>query len=328
MIKGTATVVNSGTLYHQNRMTQKQTHQRTLAGFLISLTGAILFSTKAIFVKLAFKSTGVDAVTLLSLRMLFSLPFYLFAAWLVSRKEGKTIISAREWFLIFLLGILGYYLSSLFDFIGLQYVSAGLERLILFLYPTFAVLINTFFFKSRLSKIQIAALVLTYLGIGIAYFGELQLDTSNPKFLFGSFMIFLCAVTYSFYLVGTGRMVQKVGVTRYTAYAMLAATLGVFIHFLFSHPISGIPFTYTLTGYSVALAIIATVLPSFMMNNGMKRIGSNNVSIITSIGPVSTIIQAHFFLGEKIIAAQAFGTVLVIMGVILIGWQSKYEGGN
>ncbi len=309
-------------------MNQKQTHHITLAGFLISLTGAILFSTKAIFVKLAFKSTGVDAVTLLSLRMLFSLPFYLFAAWLVSRKEGKTQLSTKEWLWIILLGILGYYLSSLFDFIGLQYVSAGLERLILFLYPTFAVLINTFFFKSRLSKIQIAALVLTYLGIGIAYFGELQLDTSNPKFLFGSFMIFLCAVTYSFYLVGTGRMVKKVGVTRYTAYAMLAATMGIFIHFIFSHPISGIPFTYTLTGYSVALAIIATVLPSFMMNNGMKRIGSNNVSIITSIGPVSTIIQAHFFLGEKIIAAQVFGTILVIMGVILIGWQSKYEGGN
>ena len=146
-------------------MTQKQTHHITLAGFLISLTGAILFSTKAIFVKLAFKSTGVDAVTLLSLRMLFSLPFYLFAAWLGSRKEGKTQLSSKEWLWIILLGILGYYLSSLFDFIGLQYVSAGLERLILFLYPTFAVLINTFFFKSRLSKIQIAALVLSLIHI-------------------------------------------------------------------------------------------------------------------------------------------------------------------
>jgi len=296
----------------------------TLAGFLISLTGAIFFSTKAIFVKLAFQSTNVDAITLLSLRMLFSLPFYLFAAWLVTKKENVQPLSGKDWLLILVMGILGYYLSSLFDFIGLQYVSAGLERLILFLYPTFAVLINTFIFKTKLGRVQFIALALTYLGIGIAYFGELQLDTSNPKFFFGSFMIFLCAITYSFYLVGTGRMVQRVGVTRYTAYAMLAATAGIFINFLLTHTIQDIPFSSGLTGYAIALAIIATVLPSFMMTNGMKRIGSNNVSIITSIGPVSTIIQAHFFLGEKIIAAQIFGTALVIAGVILIGWQSKY----
>lgn len=289
--------------------------------------GAVFFSTKAIFVKLAFQSTHVDAITLLSLRMLFSLPFYLFAAWLSSKKENQKPLSTRDWWLIVAMGILGYYLSSLFDFIGLQYVSAGLERLILFLYPTFAVLINTFYFKSRLSRVQIIALVLTYLGIGIAYFGELKLDTSNPKFFFGSFMIFLCAITYSFYLVGTGRMVNRVGVTRYTAYAMLAATAGIFINFLVTHKIQEIPFSTGLVGYGIALAIIATVLPSFMMSNAMKRIGSNNVSIITSIGPVSTILQAHLFLGEHIIPAQIIGTALVISGVLLIGWQSKYGDG-
>ncbi len=300
----------------------------TLSGFLITLAGAILFSTKAIFVKLAFRSTPVDAVTLLALRMLFSLPFYLVAAWMVSKKENKQELTTSDWLKVISLGILGYYLSSLFDFIGLQYVSAGLERLILFLYPTFAVLINTFFYKTKLNRVQIIALVLTYLGIGIAYYGELKLDTSNPKFFFGSFMIFLCAVTYSFYLVGTGRMVQKVGVTRYTAYAMLASTVGIFINFLVTHQVGTIPFTAELTWYAIALAIVATVLPSFMMSNGMKSIGSNNVSIITSIGPVSTIIQAHFFLGEQIIMAQVFGTALVIIGVVLIGWQSKYAGEN
>lgn len=298
----------------------------TLAGFLISLTGAIFFSTKAIFVKLAFQATHVDAITLLSIRMLFSLPFYLLAAWMASRKENVSTLSKKDWLLIFLLGIFGYYLSSFFDFIGLQYVSAGLERLILFLYPTFAVLINTYFFKTKLSRIQLVALVLTYLGIGIAYFGELKADSSNPQFYYGSFMIFLCAITYSFYLVGTGRMVQKVGVTRYTAYAMLSATAGIFINFLATHSIQSIPFSYQLTGYGLALAIIATVLPSFMMSIGMKQIGSNNVSIITSIGPVSTIIQAHYFLGEKIFPAQIIGTLLVITGVILIGWHAKYSG--
>lgn len=295
----------------------------SIAGFLIALTGAIFFSTKAIFVKLAFNETRVDATTLLALRMLFSLPFYVVAAWLAARNAGTDKISKKQWLYIFTLGILGYYLSSLFDFIGLQYISAGLERLILFLYPTLAVLINTWWFKTKLSKTQLFALLLTYAGIGIAYFGELKIDTNNPNFYYGSFMVLLCAITYSFYLVGTGRMVPQVGVTRFTAYAMLAATAGIFLHFLTVNTISNVHFTPQLTYYSIALALIATVLPSFMLSYAMKKIGSNNVAIVTSIGPVSTILQAHWVLGEKIFAEQVTGTLLVIIGVILIGWKNS-----
>lgn len=292
-------------------------------GFLITIGGAILFSTKAIFVKLAFQDTKVDAVTLLCLRMLFSLPFYIGAAWIAHKKEGVVQLTRKQWLWVLTMGIFGYYLSSLFDFIGLQYVSAGLERLILFLYPTFAVLINTFYFKTKLSRIQVLALLLTYIGIGTAYWGEIRSAQYGPQFFYGSFMIFLCAVTYSFYLVGTGRLVNSVGATRYTAYAMLAASAGIFTHFLLTHPVQNVVMTSSLAGYGIALAIIATVLPSFMMSVGMKKIGSNNVAIITSIGPVSTILQAHFFLGETIIAEQILGTALVILGVIFIGWQSK-----
>jgi drug/metabolite transporter (DMT)-like permease len=304
-------------------MTSTNHSKHFVAGFLLSLAGALLFSTKAIFVKLAFKETGVDAVTLLSLRMLFALPFYLIAAWIVLRKEHSKKLNKSDLLWIITMGIFGYYLSSLFDFIGLQYVSAGLERLILFLYPTFAVLINTYIFKAALSKRQIMALFLTYFGIGIAYFAELKTDSDNPQFIFGAFMIFLCAITYSFYLVGTGKLVHKAGATRYTAYAMISATIGIFVHFLLTKKVADIQFTTTLTWYSIALAIIATVIPSFLMSNGMKKIGSNNVSIITGIGPVSTIIQAHFLLGEKILLLQIIGTVFVIIGVVLIGWKPK-----
>lgn len=300
----------------------KEVKQITLAGFVITITGAILFSTKAIFVKLAFAATHTDAVTLLALRMLFSLPFYLVAARIAYTKENKSTITTKHWVYILILGFLGYYLSSLFDFIGLQFISAGLERLILFLYPTFAVLINTFFFKNKLSNVQITALILTYIGIGLAYYGELKIDTHNPNFFYGSFMVFLCAVTYSFYLVGTGKMVNIVGATRYTAYAMLAATGGIFIHFLVTRSIGNIHFTPTLIAYSSALAIVATVLPSFLISNGMKKIGSNNVAIITSIGPVSTILQAYFILGENIFFEQILGTILVLIGVLLIGYKA------
>ena len=138
-------------------------------------------------------------------------------------------------------------------------------------------------------------------------------------------MIFLCSITYSFYLVGTGRLVNKVGATRYTTYAMLFATLGIFVHYAISRSVTSFVFTPMLIGYGSALAIIATVIPSFMISNAMKKIGSNNVSIITSIGPVSTIVQAHFILGEKIFMEQILGTILVVIGVLLIGWKSNLD---
>jgi len=304
-------------------MTDNKRNSISIAGALITLTGAILFSTKAIFVKLAFGSTHTDAPTLLTLRMLFSLPFYIVTAFVISGQKGNVKMSSKEWGLVIMLGIFGYYLSSLFDFIGLQYVSAGLERLILFLYPTFAVLINTYFFKQPMTGRQKVALLLTYLGIAIAYFGELSIDTGNPNFYWGSFLIFLCAITYSIYIAGSGKVIPLIGANKFTAYAMLAATLTIFLHFAIKGKIETLETGRELWLYGLLLAVFATVLPSFMLSQGLKKIGANNVAIISCIGPVSTILQAHFILGEKIFIEQIAGTVLVILGVLLIGWKSK-----
>jgi len=296
-----------------------------LTGFLITFAGAVLFSTKAIIIKKAFHATSVDPLTLLTLRMVFSLPFYVGAAILTSNQKGNTKMNRGEWFYIILFGILGYYLSSYFDFLGLQYVSAGLERLILFLYPTYAVLINHFVFSQKINKTQRIALILTYIGIGIAYFGEIKSDTGSPNFYWGSMLIFMCAITYSFYLVGSGRMIPLVGATKFTAYAMLSATVGIVLQFLIRGNLSHYSLSPTLINYSILLALVATVIPSFMLSYGIKKIGSNNASIITSIGPVSTILQAHFILGDRILAEQVLGTLLVITGVLMIGWQSRQE---
>ncbi len=293
-----------------------------LAGFALTFIGAILFSTKAIFVKLAFAATSVDALSLLALRMFFAVPFYILVAVIYSRRRSNVKFTSRQWLQVVGLGFLGYYLSSLFDFMGLQYISAGLERLILFLYPTFAVLLNAAVYKKRISKIQKWALALTYAGIGIAYFAELKLDNSNPDFYLGTFLVFLCAVTFSIYLVGSGKLIPLIGATKFTAYTMTAAAIGVGIHYL----LAGVPVQHlspTLLGYGVLLAIIATVVPTFFISNGLKRIGSNNVAIISSVGPVSTILQAHYFLGEQLLAAQVFGTALVIAGVLLTGWRNR-----
>jgi len=298
----------------------------TIAGFLVTFIGAVLFSTKAIIVKLAFANTSLDALTLLTLRMLFSLPFYLAAAWIGSSNKSNTKFTKAQWINIISLGLFGYYLSSLFDFVGLQYISAGLERLILFLYPTFVVLINVFLFKEKISRIQQLALLLTYAGIAIAYWGELDTDSSNKNFFWGSFLIFLCAVTYASYIVGSGRMIPEVGVTKFTAYAMLSSTAGVFIHFLLAGSGKSLNQIGTYWWWGLLLAIIATVIPTFLISIGMKKIGSNNVAIISGIGPVSTIVQAYFILGEKIFPAQIAGTVLVVAGVLLIGWKTAGQG--
>jgi len=295
-----------------------------IIGFLVTFIGAVLFSTKAIIVKKAFADIKIDALTLLTLRMIFSLPFYILAALFIHQKKDKAHLTQTQWFQVIALGLFGYYMSSYLDFVGLQYVSAGLERLILFLYPSFVVLINTFYFRQKITRIQQWALLLTYTGIGMAYIGELNADFNNGMFLWGSFLVFLCAITFAIYIVGSGKLIPVIGATRFTAYAMLSSTAGVLVHFALKYkgnlPQLSAPDNWR---YGILLALIATVIPSFMISSGLKRIGSNNVAIISSIGPVSTIIQAHLILGEQILISQLFGTILVIAGVLLIGWKTS-----
>lgn len=292
----------------------------TLAGLLLTVVGSLFFSTKAVLVKLAFRDTPVDAVSLLAARMFFALPFYLLAAWWSRPKGGIAPITRKQWIYILGLGLAGYYLSSLFDFMGLQYISAGLERLILFLYPSFSVLINAWAFKEKVPKRQRWALALTYAGILLAYVGELTIDSDKPGFFLGTGLIFLCSITFAIYISGSGRLIPQVGTTRFTAYVMLSSSFGVFMHFLVAGNYSILDQSADFVWYGLALGVVATVIPSFLISAGTKRIGSNNSAIISSIGPVSTIIQAWWLLDEPIFATQIIGTLLVLGGVVLLGW--------
>jgi drug/metabolite transporter (DMT)-like permease len=257
------------------------------------------------------------------LRMLIAFPFYLLVL-LLKPAHLKGAISRSHYIWAIGMGLLGYYISSLFDFIGLQYVSAGIERIILFVYPTLALVINNILFKVSITKRQWLSILITYLGIGIAYWGELHLMPNTQLFIYGSVMVLLCGITYAFYLVGTGKLVPKMGATIYTSVAMLAASVGIFVHYLIETILKDgrQSFLYTIPDsiiwYVVALAMVATVIPSFLLSAGMKRLGSNNLSIITSIGPVATLFQANWILGEPFSWQQLIGTSLVIAGVLLI----------
>ncbi|MFZ5970485.1 MAG: DMT family transporter [Bacteroidota bacterium] len=291
-----------------------------IAGVIVSLVGAVCFSTKAIFVKLAYRDTDVDAVTLLALRMLFSLPFFTLSAWVYSSKENNVRFTGSEWAYVALIGCLGYYISSLLDFTGLQFVSAGIERLILFIYPTFVLLISSVWFKQKIYPRQWLAVAITYAGLLIAFLSEARIQ-AGPGFIKGSLLILSCAFTYATYIVGSGKLIPKVGAMKFNSYAMSFASAGVLVHFLLFSEVSLLGLPATVYMYSLLMALLSTVIPSYLVSASIKRLGANNTAIIASVGPVSTILQAYLFLGESITLLQLAGTFLILIGVLIISWR-------
>jgi len=295
-----------------------------IAGVFISLLGAICFSTKAVLVKMAYRDTDVDAITLLALRMLFSLPFFILSAYYSSSKSTNVKFTNKQWLAVAMIGLLGYYISSLLDFVGLQYISAGMERLILFIYPTLVLLLSAVLFKQRIKSYQLLALIITYGGLLLAFQSEVNWSQqSNDNFYWGSFLIFLCAITYATYIVGSGRLIPLIGAAKFNSYAMSFAAFGVLVHFMVVSDNSLWDQSLPIYGYAFLMAILSTVIPSYLVTEGIKRVGSDNAAIIGSIGPVSTILQAYLFLQEQVGVLQLFGTGLILVGVLLIGRKGK-----
>lgn len=283
-------------------------------GYLIAVGGAILFSTKAIFVKLAYQEYDTDFITLLFLRMAIALPLYWFI-WVLGKSKTQQIVSRKDYYYVLVLGILGYYMASMFDFIGLKYITASLERLILFAYPTMVLLIFAIIFKSRITKVQIIAILITYVGIILA-FGLGIDDNVNADLLKGGSFVFLSAFCFALYIIGSGQAVNKLGTRRLTIFAMSTSAIFIIVHYFIAKSfvsIADIP--YGLFVYGVLMAVFSTVIPSFMIIEGIKRLGSSDAAIVGSIGPVSTIVLAYIFLDERLSFIQILGTLIVLMGV-------------
>ena len=296
-----------------------------LVACAILLLGAILFSTKAVMVKLALPY-GIDPVSLLALRMLFSLPIYLLILIFISCKSSVATKSRGQMPRIIFLGIIGYYLASYFDFAGLAFISASLERVILYLYPTMVLLISAIFLKKQIHIQQWIAIGLCYTGVAIAVLlGKSNINGTNHSL--GVALIFLSAITYAVYLVGSGEVIPAVGVWRFTCYAMIVSSLCVITHFLLANPPNQwkglLQHPWEVYAYGGAMAIFATVIPSLLISEGIKRIGASNAAIIGGVGPISTIILASIFLGESLTVAQTVGTAIVICSVLMISLTMK-----
>ncbi|MFZ6733833.1 DMT family transporter [Undibacterium sp. Ji42W] len=284
-----------------------------LSGLAIALVGAILFSTKAIVAKLIYRY-HVDAVTLICFRMAFSLPIFAGIAVWQMHKSGS-LSKADRWRLV-ALGLVGYYLSSFLDFLGLQYISAGLERLILFLTPSFVLLISAFFLKRAVSKLEWAALLVSYMGIVLVFFHDLKL---GGEYVFlGSALVLGAAISYAIYLIQSGQLVQRLGSLRLVSYAMCVSSAACIGQFFILRPASMLEQPLAVYSLSIVNAIMCTVLPVFMTMIAVKRIGAATASQAGMIGPVSTLFLGAYFIGEPITGWQLAGTVLVMSGMYLL----------
>jgi len=291
-------------------------HRRQVSGALMMAVGAVAFSGKAVIIKLAYRY-GVDALTLLALRMLFSAPLFLALGIWAARSETAAPLGGRDAIAIVILGIVGYYLASYFDFLGLQYITAALERLVLFLHPTFVVLLSAALFGRRIVRRDVVAIALSYLGIFAVFANDLATQPGNVAL--GSFWVLLSALFYAAYLIGGGRLVARVGSLRFSCYAGLVSCIAVIAHFAIASDIARIAAqpapVYWL---AILMALVSTVLPIVLTSEAIRRIGASHASIVGSVGPVATIFLGAIFLGEAVTAVQVGGAALVLAGVLAI----------
>lgn len=284
-----------------------------LVGIALAAAGSVLFSAKAIVIKLAYRY-GVDAATLIALRMLLALPF--FVAALVWSSRGAPRLAWRDHARLVLVGLLGYYAASWLDFLGLQYVSAALERLVLYLNPTLVLLLSALFLKKPVRRAEGIALLLAYGGIVLVFAHDVQLAGQDT--LLGTTLVFGAALCYAAYLVISGELVARVGPIRLVAYAMCVASAAVLAQWVVLRPLSSLAQPAPVWTLSVINALACTVLPVFATMLAVQRIGAGRTALAAMLGPVATIGLAWFFLDEVVTVWQLAGTALVLAGVAVL----------
>ena len=283
-------------------------------GLLLALLAAFGFSLKAIFIKLAYPY-GVDAITLLALRMGFALPVFLWVG-LAEHKAGAAL-SRQDWGKLLALGCLGYYGASILDFWGLEYISAGLERLILFTYPTLTILIGVLFQGKSFTRREGIAIALCYTGIGFAFLHDLNLGEPRSV-LIGGALVFASSASYALYLAGSAPMIGRLGAMRFAALAMLFSTAVTLGHFMAAQPFTAFIQPWPVYGWALAMALFATVIPVFALSAAIRRIGAGQASLFGMVGPILTIGFGWWLLGEPISAEQSIGAIFVVVGILIV----------
>lgn len=282
-------------------------------GRLYAVLAATGFSMKAVFVKLAYAAWPVEALTLLAIRMAFALPLFLWLVWL---SRGRGALSLRDGVQIVTLGFLGYYLASLFDFYGLETITAGLERLILYLYPTLVLLFQVCLTRQRPSGRTLQALGICYLGLGVGFVHDLQVTGWSPAVMVGAAWVFASAVTYALYFIGTGALVARIGSMRLAGLAGSASCVFVLGHFAATGSHAALPALPAAVWIDAGLmAVVSTALPVYWLALAISRMGATQTAAVGNLGPVLTVFASWLLLGEPLSLFQLGGLALVILGV-------------
>lgn len=294
-------------------------------GLALATLGAVAFSGKAIIVKLAYRH-GVDAVTLIMLRMLFALPFFLAMSWWASRRTPKQqppALTRKDVLGIVWLGVTGYYLASFLDFAGLQYITASLERLILYLNPTLVLLLGLVLVGRRIARRQVIGMAISYAGVLLVFGHEVTLQGADVAL--GAVLVFLSAVSYALYLFHSGEMVQRLGSMRLVGLATSVACLLCIAQFVILRPLdTALAVAPQVVWLSVLNATLCTVVPVMMVMMAIERIGSGLAAQVGMVGPMSTMVMGVLVLGEPFTAWLVGGTVLVITGVFVCSRAVSY----
>lgn len=281
-------------------------------GLAFAFVGAIAFSGKAIIIKLAYRHP-VDAVTLIMLRMLFALPLFLLMAWWAGR--GKPALTRKDWLGVLGLGFTGYYLASFLDFAGLAYITASLERLILYLNPTLVMLFGWLAYRKRITWRQMAGMAVSYAGVLLVFGHEVQIGAGGAT-AWGALLVFLSAVSYAVYLVWSGEFVRRLGSLRLVGLATSVACFLCIAQFLLLKPLdSAFAVAPEVIWLSVLNATLCTAVPVLLVMMAVERIGAAATAQTGMIGPLSTILMGVVLLGEPFTLWTAAGTALVLTGI-------------
>jgi drug/metabolite transporter (DMT)-like permease len=283
------------------------------SGLFMALAGSIAFSGKAIIVKLAYRY-DVDAVTVIMLRMLFALPLFLAMAWWAGR--GQARLTLRDWLGVIGLGVSGYYLASFLDFVGLQYITASLERLILYLNPTLVMLLGWFLYRRTFTRTQVAGMAVSYAGVLLVFGHEVRLEGANVAL--GAMMVLASTVVYAIYMVYSGQLVKRIGSLRLVGLATTVACVLCIAQFLLLRPV-GAAFAVApeVIWLSVLNASLCTAVPVLLVMMAIERLGPAMTAQSGMVGPISTILMGVVILGEPFTVWIAAGSVLVIAGIFV-----------
>ena len=299
------------------------------AGIVLALAGAAFFATKGIVIKLAL-AEGIDPVTTLTWRMFVAVPIFVTVGILGYRKRNAArsagappVLDLKTLLQTLAVGVLGYYVASFLDFEALNYISAQFDRLILLTYPFFVVLFGAVFFKRRITLPMVMALLVSYLGIGIIFWRDLNVEGDNV--MLGAALVFGSAIAYAGYQILAKPLIDKLGPQLFTSVAMSAAGPAVIIHFLSTHPIADLAVNGNAFFLMLAIGTVSTVLPAYCISGAIGLIGPERTAIIGNVSPVVTVTLAVGILGEAFTIYHALGTALVLIGVVLFSRKQRVK---